>query len=273
MPGNFPLIISGAKNQANPGGSTLLAAERRDLLLARLRRDGKLVAKDLAAELGLSDDSIRRDLRDLAAVGLCQRVYGGALPVSPATGPHASRSGIAPDSKRRIAARAARLIKPGSTVILDGGTTALDVVAALPPDLDATIVTHSATTAAALASHPTVDVYMLSGQLHKQSVNASGATAAEAANGITADLALLTIPGIHPHEGLTATVPEDAAMKRILARRAAATYAMASTEKLGTVLPCKVIGLSELAGVITDAPGHPAITQLRAQGATIIQAC
>jgi DeoR/GlpR family transcriptional regulator of sugar metabolism len=62
----------------------MLAAERRDLLVARLHRDGKLVARDLAAELGLSEHIVRRDLRDLAAAGLCQRVYGGALPTSPA---------------------------------------------------------------------------------------------------------------------------------------------------------------------------------------------
>ena len=130
----------------------MLAAERKDLLLARLRRDGKLVARDLAAELGLSEDSVRRDLRDLAAAGLCQRVYGGALPVSPALGTEASRAAIAPDSKRRVAARAAGLITPGSTVILGGGTTAQEVVAALPADLEATIITHSVTVAAALAA-------------------------------------------------------------------------------------------------------------------------
>jgi DeoR/GlpR family transcriptional regulator of sugar metabolism len=50
--------------------NTMLAAERRDLLVARLRRDGKLVARDLATELGLSEDSVRRDLRELAAAGL-----------------------------------------------------------------------------------------------------------------------------------------------------------------------------------------------------------
>src|ERR1700755_2771157 len=100
----------------------MLAAERRDLLMARLRREGSLVARDLAAELGLSEDSVRRDLRELAAVGLCQRFYGGALPVSPALGTEASRSVIAPKSKRRVATRAAGLITPGSTVLLGGGT-------------------------------------------------------------------------------------------------------------------------------------------------------
>jgi DeoR/GlpR family transcriptional regulator of sugar metabolism/transposase len=253
--------------------NAMLTAERRDLLLARLRRDGKLIARDLARELGLSEDSVRRDLRELAAAGLCQRVYGGALPISPALGPQASRSEIAPDSKRRVAAAAAALITPRTTVILDGGTTALEVAAALAPDLDATIVTPSATTAAALASHPRVRIFMLGGQLHKQAVSASGAAAVEQASGITADLALLIIPGIHPVQGLTHADSETAALTRILIRRTADTYVMASIEKLGTVCAYKVAGLSELAGIITDAPpGHPAVQQLRDQGVAIIQA-
>jgi DeoR/GlpR family transcriptional regulator of sugar metabolism len=259
------------RGRARPG--TVLAAERKDLLLARLRRDGKLVARDLAAELGLSEDSVRRDLRELAAAGLCQRVYGGALPVSPALGTEASRSAIAPDSKRLVGARAAELITQGSSVILGGGTTALEVVAALPADLEATIITHSGTVATALASHPGVNVLMLGGQLHKQSVTTTGAVAAEAASGITADLALLTLPGVHPHEGLTAIDPELAAMIRILISRAADTYVMASIEKLGTVAAYKVAGLPEVTGVITDAPAdHPALRQLRDQGTAIIRA-
>ena len=156
----------------------MLAAERRDLLVSRLRRDGKLVARDLAQELGLSEDSVRRDLRELAAAGLCQRVYGGALPASPAVSTHAKRSGLAPESQRRVAARAAELISPGTTVILDGDTTGLAVAAALRPDLAATIVTHSPTTAAALVDHPTVDVFILGGMLHKQSAIACGAATA-----------------------------------------------------------------------------------------------
>ena len=179
----------------------MLATERRDLLVARLHRDGKLVARDLAHELGLSEDSVRKDLRELAAAGLCQRTHGGALPVSPALGTHTSRSRIAPESKRRVGATAAELITSGITVILDAGTTALEVVATLRPDLDARVITHSATTAAALADHPRVDVFMLGGRLHKRSVSALGAAAAEAASGISADLCLLVLAGIHPEEG------------------------------------------------------------------------
>ena len=82
----------------------MLVAERRDLLLNRLRRDGKLVAKDLAAELGISEDSVRRDLRDLAAAGLCQRVYGGAAArlaaPSPTTPPATASSPTANGASR-----------------------------------------------------------------------------------------------------------------------------------------------------------------------------
>jgi DeoR/GlpR family transcriptional regulator of sugar metabolism len=251
----------------------MLAAERRDLLVTRLRRDGKLVARDLAQELGLSEDSVRRDLRELAAAGLCQRVYGGALPASPALGTITVRSGIAPESKRRVAARAAELITPGTTAILDSGTTALAIVAALRPDLDATIITHSPTTAAALADHPTVDVFVLGGRLLKNSVAACGAAAAEAASGLSADLYFLGLAGIHAKQGLTAGDPDEAAMKRILVGRAADTYVVGSIEKLGTVCSYTVVGLSEVAGIITDAPAdHPTVQQLRERGVSVIQA-
>src|ERR1700753_1818885 len=100
----------------------MLAAERLDYLLARLRDNGTLVTKELAPALGLSEDSIRRDLRELAAAGLCQKVYGGAVPASPALGDYGARQSIEPDSKRAVAARAVPLIQPGSVAILGGGT-------------------------------------------------------------------------------------------------------------------------------------------------------
>ena len=242
----------------------MLAAERRDLLVDRLRRDGKLVAKDLAVELGLSEDSVRRDLRELAAAGLCQRVYGGALPVSPALADYHARAAVEPASKQRVAARAARLLRPGSVVIVDGGTTALAVIGALPADLSCTIVTHSPTIAAALVPHPLIDVFLLGGKLFKHSAVTCGAAAVEAAHTISADLCLLGVTGVHPTEGLTTGDPEEAAMKRVLAGRAADTYVLASAEKLGAVSRYGVLPLDRIAGIVTDARAdHPVITQMR----------
>ena len=251
----------------------MLAAQRRDFLLNRLQSDGRLVAKDVAAEFGVTEDSVRRDLRELAAAGLCQRVYGGALPVSPAVADYAARGSVSPAAKQRVAAAAAALIRPGSTVLLDGGTTALAVTAALPSDLRATVVTHSPTVAAALVEHPTVEVYVLGGRLFKHSAVTCGAAAAEAAAGVHADLFLLGVTGVHHEAGLTTGDPDEAAMKRTLAGRAAETYVLASHEKIGAASPYTVLPLRAVSGIITDAPtGSPVLEQLRRQGVAIVEA-
>jgi len=251
----------------------MLVAQRRDLLIDRLRRDGRLVAKDLAAELGVTEDSVRRDLRELAAAGLCQRVYGGALPVSPAVANYATRAGVALDSKQRVAAAAVRLVQPGSTLLLDGGTTALAVAYALPPELAVNVVTHSPTVAAALVDHPKAEVYLLGGRLFKHSVVTCGAAAAEAAQAVQADLFLLGVTGVHHQAGLTTGDPDEAAMKRTLANRAADTYVLASSEKIGAASPFTVLPLASISGIITDAPSdHVVLQQLERAGIPIISA-
>ena len=251
----------------------VLVPERRDLLLARLARDGRVIAKDVAGELGLSEDSVRRDLREMAAAGLCQRVYGGAVPASPAVADYATRQGVAVDSKARVAAAAAALVGPGTTVILDGGTTALAVARALPPGLEATVVTHSPTVAAALVDHPTVEVYVLGGRLFKHSAVTSGAAAVEAAQAVNADLFLLGVTGVHPDSGLTTGDVDEAAMKRALSRRAADTYVLASAEKIGAASPFAVLPLAAVAGVVTDAPaGDEVVDRLVRRGVAIVPA-
>ena len=231
----------------------MLVSERRDLLLARLAVDGKLVARDLAIELGISEDSVRRDLRDLAAAGLCQRVYGGAVPVSRALADYAARGAVEPESKRRVASFAVGLIRDGHRVILDGGTTTLAVARALPLDLQATVITHSPTIAAELVAHPSVEILLLGGRIYKHSAVACGAATVEAAAAVTADLFLLGVTGVHREHGLTTGDPEEAAMKRALSARAAETYVLASNEKLGAASAYKVLELDDVAGVITES--------------------
>ncbi|WP_329124625.1 DeoR/GlpR family DNA-binding transcription regulator [Streptomyces sp. NBC_01353] len=251
----------------------MLAAERRDHLLDLLAREGKIIAKDVAATLGISEDSVRRDLRDLASEGLCQRVYGGALPASPAVADYRARQAVAPDGKRKVASVAAGLVRPGGALILDGGTTALAVVHALPRDLACTVITHSPTIAAALLDHPQAEVFLLGGRIFKHSAVACGAAAVEAAQNVSADLCFLGVTGVHPDAGLTTGDAEEAAMKRALAARAADTYVLASSEKIGTASRFRVLPWEEINGLITDATPHdPVIEQLTARGIEVIVA-
>ncbi|MFT4297375.1 MAG: DeoR/GlpR family DNA-binding transcription regulator [Micropruina sp.] len=250
----------------------MLAAARKELLLERLRRDGRIVAKEIAAELGLSEDSIRRDLRELDVAGLAVRVYGGALPASPAVADYAARTTVAPDSKRRVAAAAVALIEPGATVILDGGTTTLAMVGALPRSFRGTVITHSPTVAAALLNHE-AEVFLIGGQLFKHSAVACGAAAVEAANKISADLFFLGVTGVHPTAGLTTGDADEAAMKRALASRAAETYVLASDEKIGTASRYSVLPLDAVTGVITEiADSDPIAAELTAAGAALVHA-
>jgi DeoR/GlpR family transcriptional regulator of sugar metabolism len=251
----------------------MLPAQRKAFILDRLRSAGQVMAKDLAAELGVTEDSVRRDLRELAADGLCQRVYGGALPVSPAIVDYAARRSVAVENKARVARRAVALIQPGSTVILDGGTTTLAIAHALPADLRATVVTHSPTVAAALVEHPTVAVFVLGGVLFKHSAVTCGAAAVEAAQAVNADLFFLGVTGVHAEAGLTTGDADEAAMKRALSRRAADTYVLGSAEKIGAASPFTVVGLADVAGIITDAPAtDPTLARLARDGVAILSA-
>jgi DeoR/GlpR family transcriptional regulator of sugar metabolism len=251
----------------------MLAAERRDHLLGLLVREGKIVAKDVAAGLGISEDSVRRDLRDLAAEGLCQRVYGGALPVSPAVVGYAARQDVAMDGKQKVASVAAGLVRPGGALILDGGTTALAVARALPRNLACTVITHSPTIVAALLDHPEAEIFLLGGRVFKHSAVACGAAAVEAAQNVSADLCLLGVTGVHPETGLTTADAEEAAMKRALSERAADTYILASSEKIGTASRFRVLPWEKITGLITDAdPRDAVVERLTSLGVEIVAA-
>src|SRR5262244_1964849 len=115
----------------------MLTDERRSLILDRIRNHGRVLAADLTSELGVSSDTIRRDLRELDEAGMLRRVHGGALPRHGDASPFASRERRAPEAKASIARRAAECVRDGQLVVLDGGTTTLQVARALPQDLRA----------------------------------------------------------------------------------------------------------------------------------------
>src|SRR5579883_2115452 len=153
----------------------MLTTHRRRLILERLQRAGQVAAKELSGELRVSEDTIRRDLRELAQEGLLQRVHGGALPASAAVTDFAGRQVLSSEGKCVLGRAAAQMIEPGQVVILDGGTTALQTARHLPRELRGTVVTHSPTIAVELVEHPNVEVILLGGRLFKHSVVAIGA--------------------------------------------------------------------------------------------------
>ncbi len=251
----------------------MLTSQRKQHILDVLQRDGQVIAKRLSQELGLSEDTIRRDLRELAQEGRLQRVHGGALPASPAIADFAVREELSQDPKRAIGQAGAQLIKEGQVIFVDGGTTAVQLVRQLPRHLRATIVTHSARIAVELVNHPTVEVVLIGGRLFKHSIVSVGAVAIEAISHIRADIYFMGVTGIHPTEGLSTGDLEEAYVKQALCKRAADTYVLASQEKLGTASQYIVVALTEVTGLIVDkAVSEELLQPYQAVGLNIIRA-
>ena len=250
----------------------MLTAERRQFILDTLRREGRVYSSALSTALTTSEDTIRRDLRELAAAGLVQRVHGGALPRSPAQASYAVRQTQAAQAKAVIAEAALQLIHDQQVIILDGGTSTLYVAQRLPADLQATVITNSPPIAIALATHPTVEVVLLGGRLFKSSLVAIGAATVEALHMIRADLCMLGVCSLHPTDGISVPQLEEAHVKRAMISSSAEVVALAVAEKLGTAAAYIVAPISELTHIVTEHDVTAEVLEpYAAQGITIVQ--
>jgi DeoR/GlpR family transcriptional regulator of sugar metabolism len=171
------------------------------------------------------------------------------------------RREVAPLEKIALGRAAAAMVEPGQVIVLDGGTTTRELARHLPPDLRATVITHSPTIAVELSDHAGIEVIMLGGRLFKHSMVNVGATTIEAAQAIRADLFFLGATGIHAREGLSTGDYEEAQMKRALCARAAETVVMASHEKLGAASGFVIIPASEVSMLIVPTGTPIELTQ------------
>lgn len=230
----------------------MLTRQRKQLILEKLGAEGQVQSKALSILFDVSEDTIRRDLRELAAEGRLQRVHGGALPSSSAIAPFAERQSVKMDAKKRVARKGAQLISSGQVVIIDGGTTTSELITFFPPDLRITVVTHSPSIALGLVDHPAIEVILIGGRLYKHSIVAVGAAAIEGIENIHADLFFMGVTGIHPDAGLTTGDFEEACIKRAFSGRAAETVVLASPEKINTASSFVIGDVSSVNTIIVE---------------------
>ncbi|UDF31594.1 UNVERIFIED_ORG: DeoR/GlpR family DNA-binding transcription regulator [Roseateles sp. XES5] len=232
----------------------LLLGERQALIRTRLDLSGRVIAAELAQELGVSEDTIRRDLREMAASGLCRRVYGGALRLSPSSSPTTmnERMGIAGERKAVLAKTAADLLPAGSTVFLDAGSTNLALARALPTGADLTVATNAPAIAAALLERDIATI-QLGGLIDPRVGGAIGAKAMHDAEAFRPDILMLGVCGIDTEAGVTAYTFEDAEFKRFLASRSKTVLVAVTNDKLSTAAPYSVVPLSRVARAVIEA--------------------
>ncbi|PRD44072.1 DeoR family transcriptional regulator [Phyllobacterium phragmitis] len=251
--------------------SDFLVQERQARIREKLAASGRVLAGDLAVEFSVSEDTIRRDLREMAAAGLCQRVYGGALAPIPPTAPFMERVTDQPERKRALARAAARSIEPAMLVFLDASSTNLAIAEEISASFGVTVATNAPRIATALME--SVDVILIGGMVDRRVGGAVGGKASSDAGLLRPDLCILGACGVDAEAGITAFQLEDAEFKRMIARRSRAVMTTATVKKLGTAAPYDVIGIAECERLVVehDADGE-AIRDIVALGVEIIRA-
>jgi DeoR/GlpR family transcriptional regulator of sugar metabolism len=233
----------------------MLTAERRQAILERLTNDGKVVASQLVSTLGVSEDTVRRDLKELDSQGLLRRVHGGALPPTPIVNPRfAERRKVDPAGKAAIGAAAAGLVKSGDVVLMSGGTTVLEFARRLPDDLQATVLTTGPDIALALVNHPALEVVVVGGRLEPDTHTVVGPEALDAVRGVRADLCVLGVCSLHPEAGLTQIDREESLIERAMIASSARVATLTGADKLGFAGPWPVARTDEIDVLVTDAP-------------------
>lgn len=237
----------------------MLTEERHRLIRSRLAAEGQVLASALATEFGVSEDTVRRDLRELARAGACRRVYGGALPAAPNPGPARGRATIAVPAKAALARAAVRLLSSGQTVLIDAGTTNAAIAAAIPDQLCLTVATNCLGVAAALAGRANVRLIVLGGTYDASKDACLGGDTIDAIRRLRADLCFLGACGIDAEAGATAFDPTEADAKRAMAAASRALAVAATSDKLATAAPFTVAPPEAITHLVVgpDAPGLP----------------
>ena len=217
-----------------------------------MRQRGRVVALELAAECAVSEDSVRRDLRELAAQGLCKRVYGGALPLSAAVAPLKQRRQEHAGRKLALARKAVTLVRQGQVLLIDAGSTNAAIAAALPSDFGLTVVTNAPDIAQILLEREGFGILLIGGRVDARIGAAVGAQAVQEIQRVRADLCFPGACAVDASSGLWGFDSEEALLKRAMVEASGETVVVATSDKLGTVATHRVAGIDEVQHLVVE---------------------
>lgn len=250
--------------------ANLSPEERQARILQQINSTGRVLAGIAAQEFGISEDSIRRDLKELSEAGLVQRFHGGASRlVSPAL-EYKKREKIDQSEKRLIGQTAATLIPDGATLLVDTSTTVMYFVRALAPSSAFTIITPSPEIANCALDHPKAEVILLGGRLNRLTRSATGAATLVALRNLKVDFCILGTCGIDEALTVRADDYEDAFIKTTMIKAAHKTLLLATNEKLGRTTTYEVAPVSAITTLVTSRNENPLLKRVQDCGVELI---
>ncbi|MCC9136753.1 DeoR/GlpR family DNA-binding transcription regulator [Pontibacter silvestris] len=242
----------------------MLKEERQAFIIKQINLHNKVLSSDLSTQLNVSEDTIRRDLHELAEGGKILKVHGGALSKS-FHYPFQQSEVYAKESKKEIAKKALQLIQEEMVLLVGGGTTMIEVARMIPESLKCTFFTVSPLVALELAERSNINVILIGGQLSKNSHINIGAQVINQLSEIRVDLCFLGTNGLSLADGVTDSDWEVVQVKKAMIKSAKRTAIMSIAEKLNSIQNMRVCNLNAIHYLITDLkPSDPALAEYAA---------
>lgn len=248
------------------GTKRLSAQARAEAIVAELQRAGFASITALSQTLGVSDMTIRRDVRRLADAGELRMVHGGvSLPHGLLrTATYAGRAEDEATSKRAIAEAAATLLGPGDSVVIDSGTTCFAVSAVLPRSFRGTVITHSVPVLQQMLMNTAATVLCLGGELLAESQVLIGPRTTAGAKEVASDLLLLGANSVDTG-GVYLMGDREHLVKRAFIEGAKKVVLLVDNSKLTRSAPVRLASLEEIDVLVTTGPVPPDLTEACAE--------
>ena len=229
---------------------TMLLDQRRDSILQVIEQQGFVSLQELVTRLGASESTVRRDLEYLDGIGQIRRTRGGAAYTGESITPFEERRATAIPEKQRIGRVVADLISPGETILLDGGTTTLEVARCLAGKL-LQVVTNSLPIANLLAQQPSIELILIGGYLYPRTGVALGPLAAAALAELNVPRVIMGTGGI-TEKGLFNSNTLLVECERLMLQAAEEVWVVADSSKFGRSALAHLCELSKVTRIIVD---------------------
>jgi DeoR/GlpR family transcriptional regulator of sugar metabolism len=249
----------------------MLKQERHQIILNKLKFNKTVLSVELSEELLVSEDTIRRDLKELESKDLIYKVHGGALAKQNRALSYDERSISDIEEKKKIAQKAVKLICDGQVIIMSGSSTNLELAKIIPPEINATVYTYSLPIAAELSHHPLIEVIFIGGKLNKAAQVTVGVDLVHSIYHISADICFMGTDGIDINKGLTEPDWEVSRIKNSMINASNYIVVMCISSKIMTSTRHSVVPIEKIDVIVSDInPDNEIFNEFKAFDVTII---
>lgn len=248
----------------------MLKKERHIYILEKVKNEGRAITNDLVAELGVAEDTVRKDLQELSRKGLVKRIHGGVLKIESGLVDFNDRIAMNPTIKQQLAMKATELIYDKNVLYIDGGTTNLKFAESLPKDYGGTIITNSPAIALALCAYKNVKINLIGGKLDPITRIIKGTSAIKQIEAMNIECCILGVSSLSPENGITFPSFGESQLKKELINRSNQVIVIANKEKLGSVSTFLTADISCIDILVTNETDEEVIRSYSQYGPQVI---